>query len=143
YPNRPFTQLNRYKENSYPVLRLMHRLYDEGKLSGAPAALMTSTRPKEELYDIDADPYEIHNLADSTQHQQELKKLRQALDTWMDKIDDKGRIPESPETIAVHEEAMKKNYTIRLEEQSKYESEHGIQLIAPKALTNRINRLRR
>jgi N-sulfoglucosamine sulfohydrolase len=143
YPNRGFTQLNRYKENSYPVLRLMHRLHDEGTLSGAPAALMTSTRPKEEFYDIDADPYEINNLADSTKHQQELRKLRQALDTWMDKIDDKGRIPETPETIAVHEEAMKKAYTIRLEEQSKYESEHGIQLIAPKELTNRIKRLRR
>ncbi len=26
YPERPFTQINRYKEASYPVLRLMHRL---------------------------------------------------------------------------------------------------------------------
>lgn len=143
YPNRGFTQLNRYKENSYPVLRLMHRLHREGKLSGPPAALMASTRPEEELYDIDADPYEINNLAHSASHKQTLEKLSQTLDTWMDKIDDKGRTPESPETIAIHEKAMQRAYTIRLEEQAKYESEHGIQLIAPKKLTNRINQLRK
>ena len=58
----------------------------------------------------------------------------------MDRIDDKGRTPESPETIAVHEEAMKRHYAIRLEEQADYEAEHGIQAIAPKELTDRIKR---
>ncbi len=143
YPERPFTQLNRYKEHSYPVLRLMHRLHNEGTLTGPPAALMTSTRPKEELYDISSDPYEIHNLAHSAPHQATLKTLRGALENWMDKIDDKGRIPESAATIAVHEEAMKQAYTDRLAVQAKYESEHGIQALAPKELTERINRLRR
>lgn len=143
YPERPFTQLNRYKVNSYPVLRLMQQLHQKGELSGPPSFLMASTRPEEELYDLQSDPYEIHNLADSPAHQARLKTMRGALTNWMDTIKDKGRIPESPETIAIHEAAMKENYTIRLAEQAKYESKHGIQVIAPKELTDHINRLRR
>ncbi len=143
YPDRPFTQLNRYKEHSYPVLRLMHQLHAEGKLIGPPAALMAPNRPKEELYDLSQDPYEIHNLAESSEHQSRLQRLRGALDRWIDKIDDKGRIPESDATIAVHEEAMQKAYTIRLREQKQYEAEHGIPAIMPAELKQRIDRLRR
>ena len=41
-PERPFGQLNRYKEASYPVLRLMRRLHARGELT--PAASRTNGR---------------------------------------------------------------------------------------------------
>jgi hypothetical protein len=50
----------------------------------------------EELYDLQTDPYEIHNLAASAQpeHQAELKKLRALLEKWIDETNDQGRFPE-------------------------------------------------
>ncbi len=63
YPDRPFLQLNRYKEWAYPVIGLMRDLAADGKLDEAQARLLAPTRPAEELYDLDADPWEIQNLA--------------------------------------------------------------------------------
>jgi hypothetical protein len=50
----------------------------------------------EELYDLQTDPYEIHNLAASAQpeHQAELKKLRALLEKWIEETNDQGRFPE-------------------------------------------------
>jgi arylsulfatase A-like enzyme len=39
--------------------------------------------PAEELYDLTADPYELHNLADSPAHSARLQGLRDELDAWM------------------------------------------------------------
>jgi hypothetical protein len=54
------------------------------------------------LYDTQADPHEIRNLAASSDaaHQAALKRLRAALDTWMISTQDRGHIPESREVVA-------------------------------------------
>ena len=65
YPDRHFTSLNRYKEKCFPIKPLMRELMNQGKLTGASAALMSPTVPPEQLFDTVADPHEIHNLADS------------------------------------------------------------------------------
>ena len=65
-PERPFLQPNQYKENSYPVWNLLKELAAEGKLTPAQKALTAPTMPPEELYDLAADPYEIQNLATSS-----------------------------------------------------------------------------
>ena len=65
-PERPYLQTNRYKIHTYPMLRLILKLHQEGKLSGPPAALVATRRPAEELYDTLKDPHEIHNLAQDT-----------------------------------------------------------------------------
>ena len=41
------------------------------------------TRPAEELYDLETDPEEQHNLSDSADQQVVLAQLRQELDLWM------------------------------------------------------------
>ncbi|MCX6908665.1 MAG: sulfatase, partial [Verrucomicrobia bacterium] len=66
-PGPTFASLNRYKEKCFLVIPLMRELQAQGKLTGPPADLMALCGPSEELYDIDADPYEIHNLANSAQ----------------------------------------------------------------------------
>ncbi len=101
YPERPFLQINRYKEKQYPIIGLMRDLHSQGKLSGPPAVLMQPNRPKEELYDLKEDPYEIHNLIHSPDHKEIKVRLSKALDAWMDSIDDKGRIPE-PKEVTDH-----------------------------------------
>lgn len=97
YPERPFLQLNRYKEKQYPIIGLMRDLHSQGKLTGPPAVLMAPSRPPEELYDTQEDPWEINNLIDSPDHAEIKSQLSKALDAWMDRIDDQGRIPEPKE----------------------------------------------
>jgi len=95
-PERPYTQPNNYKDTSYPMLQLLRQLHAEGKLNEDQERFMADTRPAEELYDLKADPYELHNLAESGDHAQPLAELRGALEQWMERTDDKGRTPEGP-----------------------------------------------
>ena len=98
-PERPYTQINRYKERSYPMLPLMRKLHSEGKLTPVQALFMAPRKPLEELYDIQNDPYEINNLADSQQHQKTLNKMRKILDKWIKDTGDKGQFPEPESAI--------------------------------------------
>lgn len=97
YPEKPFLQLNRYKEKQYPIISLMRDLHSQGKLSGPPAVLVAPNRPKEELYDLKEDPWEIHNLIHSPDHTEIKARLSKALDAWIKRIDDKGQTPEPRE----------------------------------------------
>jgi uncharacterized sulfatase len=119
YPERPFLEFNRYKEASYPIIGLMRDLHSQGKLTGPPAALMAPNRPREELYNLVKDPYEINNLIHSPEHAKVANRLRQKLDEWQDEIDDKGRITEPDEIPAFWEAQMIKAYSKRLAERSK------------------------
>ena len=73
-PERPFLQPNEYKERSYPVWNLLKELDAQGKLTPVQKVLTAPTMPAEELYDLDNDPHEIHNLAasDRPEHRAEL-----------------------------------------------------------------------
>ncbi len=106
-PERPFLQLNRYKERSYPMIKLMRRLFAEGKLTGPASQLFAKTRPKEELYDLERDPWEINNLAASERHAGQLRRLRAALDTWIQESGDQGQSPEDPKVIQYWEKTMR------------------------------------
>jgi N-sulfoglucosamine sulfohydrolase len=39
-------------------------------------------RPLEELYDLDEDPNEVHNLAADPKHQERLRSMRAATEEW-------------------------------------------------------------
>jgi arylsulfatase A-like enzyme len=54
---------------------------------------MAQTRPPEELYDLEKDPFELHNVAAG--YQAVLKEMRAALEKWLSETDDRGRTPES------------------------------------------------
>jgi len=97
YPEKPYLQFNAYKHRQYPVLTLMKVLHKQGKLDDIQERLMAPHRPVEELYDLQNDPYEIHNLAKDPAYQDVLKEMRQALDHWICETGDKGQIPEDPD----------------------------------------------
>jgi arylsulfatase A-like enzyme len=102
-PETPFLAANRYKETSYPVWNLLKQLH-AAKLTPAQEFLCQPRMPDEELYNLDADPHQIHNLAKSKQadDQAALKKLRAALEKWIVDTDDKGRVFE-PKAVAAAE----------------------------------------
>jgi len=98
-PERPYTQRNRYKEQSYPMLALMKELHAAGKLTPVQALFMAPRKPDEELYDIQNDPYEINNLAASPKHQEPLNKMRTLLQEWIKDTADSGQLPEKLSAI--------------------------------------------
>lgn len=109
-PERPLLQPNRYKDTSYPVANLMRQLGKEGKLNPVQAFLVAGKRPAEELYDLEADPYEIKNLASSPEHQAILQRLRAELERWIETTNDQGRIPEPPEVLQFWQKTQKEKY---------------------------------
>ncbi|EMI46889.1 sulfatase [Rhodopirellula sp. SWK7] len=95
HPDRPYMQLSSYKKLMYPMETVMKVLHARGVWD---SPFMATTRPKEELYDLKADPFEMHNLADSPEYAERLNELRNAVDSWVEETGDKGRIDES-ETV--------------------------------------------
>ena len=92
-PRRSYSQNIAYM-NQMPSMREMRRLNAEGQLTGAAAQFFRETKPVEELFDTEADPHEIVNLADRPEHAVTLKRMRTALERWQEDIDDSGLIPE-------------------------------------------------
>ncbi|MDA7916555.1 sulfatase [Verrucomicrobia bacterium] len=92
-PNRPYLQPCAYKDDKpfTPVLCELHRA---GKLNAAQSLQMAEIRPKEELYDLTEDPWEIENLADSKSKEALIKRFRRMLSAWEKQSKDQGRIPE-------------------------------------------------
>jgi uncharacterized sulfatase len=76
------------------TMRELRRLHKAGKLPPEAALFMAETKPLEELYDLDADPHEVRNLAGSPEHREVLARLRSAHVQWMVETLDTGLIPE-------------------------------------------------
>jgi hypothetical protein len=72
----------------------MWRLHMAGELTGPQELVFQTTRPVEELYDTEADPYEIQNLAKDTAYRKDLVRLRNALDEWLSDVGDMGETSE-------------------------------------------------
>lgn len=72
----------------------LRRLNAEGKLTGAHAHFMAPVKPLEELYDIQVDPFELQNLANSSRHRQVLESMRAVHFQWVHDTRDLGLVPE-------------------------------------------------
>ena len=92
-PQRSYAQNITYM-NQMPTMREMRRLNAEGQLSGAATLYFRETKPVEELFDTEADPHEVVNLADRPEHAETLKRMRAALERWQEDVGDSGLIPE-------------------------------------------------
>jgi hypothetical protein len=64
--------------DSAEIARLMKEYRDEGTLTRSAAEYMAPTRPPEALYDLENDPWEIHNLAGDPEKAPILQNLREA-----------------------------------------------------------------
>jgi arylsulfatase A-like enzyme len=117
-PERPHLQPNAYKDHK-PCLIALRKAHADGLLDAVQQTLFAPRRPAEELYDLAADPWEIHNLAADPAHRETLETLRKRLDRWMEETDDRGREPESRAQFAsdmrVYLSDMKRNTERRAE----------------------------
>lgn len=92
-PEKPYLLWIPYR-NRHPMLQEMWRLHREGKLEGPQKLMMQSKRPPEELYDTQADPWEVDNLAKDPQHAETLERMRAALQAWREEVGDVGEVSE-------------------------------------------------
>lgn len=81
----------RYIQAAYAEWR---QLYDAGKLNAVQRSFF-EPRPIEELYDVEADPYETKNLATDGAHVAVLRSLRSNLGSRMRSMPDLSVYPES------------------------------------------------
>ena len=91
-PEKPYYQNIEYRL-SIPMMRDILRLHDEGRLDPIQMAWF-KTKPVEELYDVQYDPYESNNLTADPKFNGKLLELRTAFQNWTKKVGDMGGIPE-------------------------------------------------
>jgi len=97
-PQRPYAQFLSYAEVG-PTMKEFRRLSAAGLLTDPPRLFMRNRKPPEELYDLENDPHEIHNLVRLPKYQEVLDRLRAAHVEWMRDTIDTGLLPE-PDMIA-------------------------------------------
>ena len=71
-----------------PSFVSLRKLRDQNKLTDAQKNPFLVPRPKEELYDLEKDPYELHNLASKSDQQERMNKFRSALKEWEKRTND-------------------------------------------------------
>ncbi len=101
HPQRPHLQPNAYKDGK-SIVQTLRSLHADGKLPAISESLLLSpTRPAEELYDYQSDPFQLTNLASNPEFKTQLESHRAKLDQWMTDTQDKG-----PESEAMYDSDM-------------------------------------
>lgn len=104
--NRPYMQ-PQYRDNK-PYVKLLKKLFSEGKLNEQQAWFFAEERAAEELYDLSKDPHQTINVAADPEYVEALTRHRAILETWMQETDDKGQYPESEASLRATKKRWKK-----------------------------------
>ncbi|MFY0652828.1 MAG: sulfatase-like hydrolase/transferase [Cyclobacteriaceae bacterium] len=93
YPYRAHTQPSQYKDGKN-IVKQMRKLHKEGSLNDLQGRVFESSRPPEELYDLENDPHETLNLVSNADYESTLIEHRNQLFSHMKEVNDLGLIPE-------------------------------------------------
>ena len=95
---------NYFPENSHALdvdyrkqmvlMRHLTTLHLTGQLSMEQNNWFRTPKLMEELYDLENDPFELKNLSENSEYSTIKDNLSKQLDSWLENIDDLGRIPE-------------------------------------------------
>ena len=91
--DRPFMQPS-YKD-PWPVSIRFREMMANNEMNETQLIFFGPEKPPEELYDLENDPHEIHNLAEDSAFQKELEEHRQLLKDWIVETGDQGQATES------------------------------------------------
>ena len=91
--DRPFMQPS-YKD-PWPVSIRFREMMANNEMNETQLIFFGPEKPPEELYDLENDPHEIHNLAEDSAFQKELDEHRQLLKDWIVETGDQGQATES------------------------------------------------
>jgi uncharacterized sulfatase len=93
HPEIPYFQWVGYLDQS-PIMQAWRRDAFAGKLNPVQAQFFARTKPAEELYDLETDPWEVRNLAADPAQKERLTQFRAALDAWIRETGDLGEVDE-------------------------------------------------
>jgi N-sulfoglucosamine sulfohydrolase len=91
-PEKPYYQQIAFRLD-IPMMKEILDMKDKGTLPAATLGWF-ATKPVEELYDVEKDPWELHNLAADPAYASKLKELRGVLQSWSDKVGDMSSLSE-------------------------------------------------
>ena len=91
--DRPYMQPS-YKD-PWPVSKELRRMAAAGEMNDVQMQFFGPHKPAEELYDLENDPHEIHNLARDPKYAEELGRHRTLLANWIAASGDQGQQTES------------------------------------------------
>lgn len=91
--DRPYMQPS-YKD-PWPVSQKFRAMMAAGEMNEVQKIFFSDHKPAEELYDLEQDPHEIHNLAGDPEYADALKQHRRLLADWIRETGDRGQQPES------------------------------------------------
>ena len=115
HPELPYMQFNGYKKLQYPLWTLIRILSEKGELTEAQQHFLKQTRPDEELYDLQNDPYEVNNLAKDNSFNGVRIDLSNKVDEWIAATGDMGETPESEETKNYWDKNMDDSFSNKME----------------------------
>lgn len=92
-PNRSYTQPS-YRDKRAEFVDIK-KAFEAGKLDDFQAKYWLPTKPEEELFDLENDPYEIYNLATNDEYHDILQSHRDMLANWTKAYGDKGEEPQN------------------------------------------------
>ena len=102
-PHRIYGQYLSYLWRA-PSIGSWEQAYQNGECNEAQSAFW-EPKPAEELYDTEADPWEVNNLADDPNYKEVLERMRKANNDWVLEIKDAGFIPEPMREEMIGDEA--------------------------------------
>ncbi|MCW5515641.1 sulfatase [Muriicola sp. Z0-33] len=83
-----------YREQM-PMMQQLNQLWENEELDSIQSLWFRTPKPEEELYDLEADPFEFVNLVGKEELQDTLLLLRNVLNEWITNTNDLGRHPEN------------------------------------------------
>jgi arylsulfatase A-like enzyme len=92
-PDLPGAHSLQFRDN-IDMVREMRSLHAAGQLDAAQS-LWFSAPGEERLFDLQADPFELADLSANPDFAEELLRMRQALDNWLERVNDLSDMPES------------------------------------------------
>ena len=94
FPEIPPCRLNLYQEQGEAVVAI-REAGAAGTVERPADVWLQPDKPAEELFDCDADPHTVRNVADDPANAAVLREHREALDAHLEQVGDWGAVPET------------------------------------------------